>query len=124
MSYNELGSMAVIFGIIFGVAAILISVGGFVETKAKAWASCALFGFSLLFGAAYLKKHEKNWSVDSGKFEQFQREVRLHYPELRQEVHESAKVNEFYGLTVGQIEGFKRKMEVIDAAKLNGVQDD
>lgn len=120
MSYNELGALGVLFGFLFGGLAILAGIAGFAETNGKGWILCTILGLSSVFGAASLYKHEKNWSVDSGRFEQFQREVRLHYPELRKDVHESAKANEFYGLTVGQIEGFKRKMEVIDAAKLNG----
>jgi hypothetical protein len=120
MSYNELCSLGVIFGFIFGSLAVLAGLGGFAETKAREWLLCILFGFSLLFGAGYLLKSEKNWTVDSGRFEQFQREVRLHYPELRQDIHKSAQMNEFYGLTVGQIEGYKREMQRIDANKLNG----
>lgn len=116
-------NIIVLFGICsgfaYGVCQIIFGFASYFIEKHKGYLIFVVSGLAFCFGGSYLLKHENEYTVDSHYLESLQKEVRLHYPELKKEIHETATKNETYSLTIGQFENFKNKMKAIDVERLN-----
>lgn len=114
------GAFTALLVIIVSVAFLIafISIFSAIVNKCPALLSGLILLIIPICLGGVLVKNEGSFTVDTPYVEKLQREIKLHYPELRRTIHDKCSQNEWYGLTIKQYKEIQQEMRIIDGAKL------